>query len=1091
MPNQSVGELPSPLLQRVSNAKELCFSGLANASAKAFFVSKLLETHPGCFLWVAEDSSMAERIANDLAILTEHPVIPILVNEDEKAGERVSELGIHHAISLLATDQPGVVITDEDSLSEIQTPTINTINRYTLSLQDGHTLNLIDLFNRLIDIGYEACEGKVQNQGDYVRRGSVVDIFPINSINPIRIDVGEGKLSEIILFNQYTGAMIRKLSKRDKADIYPIKTKPDTKSGQLFDYLNGCTLILDEVSDRVIELAKNRKVKRTLTFMPFLDQKAGAIHLNFNSLLRYNSPLDFAKDARKKVDSGWKILVFTKDKERIWNFLIDQKFTDNDFRSLAIFGNGHMEIWKDAEKQLYLPRTRLLLPEAFSNPDLRVQVVTEKEIFGAYLKEARQTKEQADAAFLATLNEEDLVVHIDHGIGRFKGLEQKNFDGVTREYLHIEYANNDRLYVLVDQAEKVNKYIGAGMSSNPPLTRLGSAEWSTVAKRVRVETQQIAKELLELYAKRQLVKGFAYKKEGDALSRFESLFPYIETPGQLRAINEIKQDMGRGVPMDRLLCGDVGFGKTEIAMRAAFKAVINGKQVAFLAPITILADQHYKTLAKRMNDFSLRVELLSRFRTPSEQVRILKDLKDGKIDVVVGTHRLLQDDVKFKDLGLIIVDEEQRFGVKQKEKLKQLRLGVDILTLTATPIPRTLNMGLSGLRDISTITTPPPGRLPIHTEVRRFSYHLIKEAIERELERDGQVFFLHNRVQTIESAAEKIRSVVPQARILVAHGKLPPQDLEERIMAFKHGEYNVLVSSTIIENGIDLPNANTLIVDRTENLGLAQAYQLRGRVGRSKRQAYAYLLYQTQRLKPDAKKRLKAIIEASELGSGFQIAMRDLEIRGAGEILGAKQHGAINAVGVSHFTRLLKRAVEEFKANKVMKKFQEEIPEVTVDLNITAYVPDEYIKETGLKLKYYQRLSGVKDFTTLNEVLDEIRENFGKLPWEAENLIKIIGLKILAKAALVATIEEFRLDGERVIDVILSSQVTPKAISGLLNHNDKWQITGSKLRIKKEQLGEKWLDELTDCVRCLIIQRGWKKEKELLAPVKEELEKER
>jgi transcription-repair coupling factor (superfamily II helicase) len=559
------------------------------------------------------------------------------------------------------------------------------------------------------------------------------------------------------------------------------------------------------------------------------------------------------------------------------------------------------------------------------------------------------------------------------------------------------------------------------------------------------------------------------------LEKFSKTFPYEETPGQLRAIMDVLSDMEKDKPMDRLVCGDVGFGKTEVAMRAAFKAVLGGKQVALISPITILTDQHYKSFKKRMDEFHVRIEMLSRFRSQAEQKKILKGLKDGTVDIVIGTHRLLQADIGFKNLGLVIVDEEQRFGVKQKESLKALRTEVDILTLTATPIPRTLNISLHGLRDITTITTPPPGRLPIITEVRRFSYNLIRNAILLEIERKGQIYFLHNRVQTIDDMASKLKSLVPEARFVVTHGKLNSDELEKRIMGFKDGEYDVLVSSTIIENGIDLPNANTLIVNNAEKFGLAQLYQLRGRVGRSRKQAYAYFLYNQQRLQVDAKKRLRAIVEASELGSGFQIAMKDLEIRGAGDILGASQHGSINVVGVSHFIRMLNQAVEELKSGGVVKAEAKPV-EVSIELPIPALIPDDYISNFKEKINFYQKLASADNFKFLSELRAEIVEDYGAMPNEVSNLLRILELKLLAKAANLTNVkaENVHSDIDRQIILTMSDKVKPENIMNMLEYNPKWIISGTKLKCKFNDLGVHWVDELAECLKKLAgkIERG-------------------
>lgn len=738
--------------------------------------------------------------------------------------------------------------------------------------------------------------------------------------------------------------------------------------------------------------------------------------------------------------------------------LIENNLTFNE--DLSQLGYGHFRIFLvEADKDDHFP-------QAFQNPEIKLTILSDRDVSSIQEEKKRAVNQKVFMDFLATLKTGDYVVHVDHGIGLFFGLEQRNIDGLTKEYLKIGYAENDQLFVPIDQADKVNKFIGA--DENPPkLTRLGSAEWHTITKKVRKETEQIAKELLAVYAERKSAPGLKFDYKEQAMKAFEDTFEYEETPGQLRACKDVLDDMAKDIPMDRLVCGDVGFGKTEVAMRAAFLAFLNKKQTALVSPITILADQHYRSFMKRMDQFNVRVEMLSRFRSQSEQKKIIEKLAAGEIDIIIGTHRLFQKDIKFKDLGLVIVDEEQRFGVKQKEVFKQLKSDVDFVTMTATPIPRTLNIALNKLRDISTITTPPPGRLPVITEVRRFSLGLVREAILNEVSRGGQVYFLHNRVQTIDSLTEKLRVLVPEARFGVAHGQLGSGDLEERIVAFKDHQFDVLVSSTIIENGIDLSNANTLIVNNAEKFGLAQLYQLRGRVGRSKRQAYAYFMYHGQRLKLDAKKRLKAIVEASELGSGFQIAMKDLEIRGAGDILGAKQHGVINVVGVSHFIRMLNKAVEDLKAGRVLR--EEEPEDITVEIPISAFIPDSYITTTKEKISVYQKLSAADSVDYLQGMKDELIDDFGALPTEVVNFFKVIEMKIYAKAAGVVGVkaESVYLTKDKEIILHMSNLVRPENIMNLLDYNNKWMISGNKLKIKIVDLGFQWVDELNSCLKRL------------------------
>jgi len=658
------------------------------------------------------------------------------------------------------------------------------------------------------------------------------------------------------------------------------------------------------------------------------------------------------------------------------------------------------------------------LQNGFEVPSIRLVVITEGEMFSQKQRKARRGDKKIENAerikSYLELKPGDYVVHVHHGIGKFLGIGTLEVAGIHRDYLHIQYAGGDRLSVPIDQIDLVQKYIGAE-DKEPKLSKMGGAEWQRAKNKARKSVQDIADDLIKLYAERQASPGYAFSPDTPYQAEFEAMFPYEETPDQLRAIREIKADMEKSRPMDRLLCGDVGYGKTEVAIRAAFKAVMDGKQVAVLVPTTILAQQHYETFKERFSGFPVSIHVLSRFRARKEQNETIRGLAAGMVDIVIGTHRLLSKDVKFKDLGLLIVDEEQRFGVTHKEKLKQLKANVDVLTLTATPIPRTLHMSMLGVRDLSVIETPPENRFPVQTYVVEFSGSLVREAIEREMARGGQVYFLYNRVQGIHQMAEYVQTLVPDARIAVAHGQMGEQELEAVILDFLEGEYDVLVSTTIIETGVDIPNVNTLIVHDADKLGLAQLYQLRGRVGRSNRIAYAYLTYQRDKvLNEVSEKRLQAIKEFTELGSGFKIAMRDLAIRGAGNLLGAEQHGFIASVGFELYSQMLAEEIRKRKAAYDGEETpqQPEPHSVQIDLNIDAYLPATYIYDSIQKIEVYKKTATVDSLKAVDDLADELTDRFGDPPPEVENLLFVARLRVYARSL---GIESFTRKGDDVV----------------------------------------------------------------------------
>ena len=785
----------------------------------------------------------------------------------------------------------------------------------------------------------------------------------------------------------------------------------------------------------------------------------------------YGKLEQLAADVRRHQEANYAVVAVTQHQRRVAEILEQE--------GVGVTQADSLESAPTAGQVVLLPGYlrdgwTVHLPAGGENGEVTTLVLlTDSELFGTVKEQRyhrRRKAEHGPEVVLADLVPGAHVVHIDHGVARFAGTTRIGDDEDEKEYLILEYAENDKLYVPTDHLDRVSAYVGA-QDQPPSLTRLSTAEWARVKSRVKGATREMAQELLRINAARAIAEGHEHGSDTVWQQELEDSFPFIETPDQARAIVEVKTDMETTRPMDRLICGDVGYGKTEIALRAAFKSVNDGLQVAMLVPTTVLAQQHYATFSERLSPFPVRIEVLSRFRTPKEQQEVIEGLKDGSVDIVIGTHRLLQKDVRFKNLGLAVVDEEQRFGVSHKERLKQLRQQVDVLTLSATPIPRTLNMALAGIRDLSTMDSAPEARLPVKTFVSEYSEDVIKEAILREMERGGQVFYLHNRVRTINQAAAEINKLVPQARIMVGHGQMAETELEDVMVGFANGDADILVCTTIIESGLDMPNVNTLILERADRFGLAQLYQLRGRVGRSEHRAYAYLLVpRGRRITEAADHRLQAILEASELGAGFRIAMRDLEIRGAGNILGASQSGHIQEVGLDLYTQLLNEAVRELEEEGGSSDGVEIPPELPrIELPMNARIPEDYVDHLPTRLAVYQRLAKMSDADYIPEIREELRDRFGPLPEEVENLLTLVSLRTLAADVGVESI----VQGNDAIVLSLRVPVGGARVPLQRALGPSVQVGNTQMQMPLRRLGDEWLSRLTRVLeRFLVFQEN-------------------
>ena len=785
----------------------------------------------------------------------------------------------------------------------------------------------------------------------------------------------------------------------------------------------------------------------------------------------YGKLEQLAADVRRHQEANYAVVAVTQHQRRVAEILEQE--------GVGVTQADSLESAPTAGQVVLLPGYlrdgwTIHLPVGGENGEVTTLVLlTDSELFGTVKEQRyhrRRKAEHGPEVVLADLVPGAHVVHIDHGVAKFAGTTRIGDDEDEKEYLILEYAENDKLYVPTDHLDRVSAYVGA-QDQPPSLTRLSTAEWARVKSRVKGATREMAQELLRINAARAVAEGHEHGSDTVWQQELEDSFPFIETPDQARAIVEVKADMETTRPMDRLICGDVGYGKTEIALRAAFKSVNDGLQVAMLVPTTVLAQQHYATFSERLSPFPVKIEVLSRFRTPKEQQEVIEGLKDGSVDIVIGTHRLLQKDVRFKNLGLAVVDEEQRFGVSHKERLKQLRQQVDVLTLSATPIPRTLNMALAGIRDLSTMDSAPEARLPVKTFVSEYSEDVIKEAILREMERGGQVFYLHNRVRTINQAAAEINKLVPQARIMVGHGQMAETELEDVMVGFANGDADILVCTTIIESGLDMPNVNTLILERADRFGLAQLYQLRGRVGRSEHRAYAYLLVpRGRRITEAADHRLQAILEASELGAGFRIAMRDLEIRGAGNILGASQSGHIQEVGLDLYTQLLNEAVRELEEEGGSSDGVEIPPELPrSELPMDARIPEDYVDHLPTRLAVYQRLAKMSDADYIPEIREELRDRFGPLPQEVENLLTLVSLRTLAADVGVESI----VQGNDAIVLSLRVPVGGARVPLQRALGPSVQVGNTQMQMPLRRLGDEWLSRLTRVLeRFLVFQEN-------------------
>ncbi|SEQ98717.1 transcription-repair coupling factor [Virgibacillus subterraneus] len=771
-------------------------------------------------------------------------------------------------------------------------------------------------------------------------------------------------------------------------------------------------------------------------------QPQNIINLSSRAMQEFHGQMNLFQNELKRWEKGdFSVVVLAPNEKRAEK--IHSIFLDYDIDSVV-------------SSKLELPVTKPTIAvgnisSGIEMPMHKLVLITENELFKKKMKRTRKKQKISNAERIKDYQElkvGDYVVHANHGIGKYLGIETLEVSDMHKDYMLIKYSGDDKLFVPIDQIDLVQKFVGSE-GKEPRLYKLGGSEWTKVKRKVQSSVEDIADDLIKLYAEREARKGYSFSEDTEMQREFEASFAYQETEDQIRCIEEIKHDMERERPMDRLLCGDVGYGKTEVAIRAAFKAVADGKQVAILVPTTILAQQHFETISERFLDHAVNIGILSRFRTKKQQKETMDGLRKGLVDIVIGTHRLLSKDVQFRELGLLVVDEEQRFGVKHKEKIKELKTNVDVLTLTATPIPRTLHMSMLGVRDLSVIETPPENRFPIQTYVMEYNPIFIREAIEREMSRGGQVFFLYNRVENIDSVARDLGMLVDDARIAVAHGQMNETELENVIFAFLEGEYDVLVSTTIIETGVDIPNVNTLIVNDADRMGLSQLYQLRGRVGRSNRVAYAYFTYQKDKVLTEiAEKRLQAIKEFTELGSGFKIAMRDLSIRGAGNLLGSQQHGFIDSVGFDMYSQMLKDAIDARKYGKELDDIKAFEPELT--LNLDAYIPDTYIKDEKQKIEMYKQFQTIDSSDDIEDLRDELIDRFGDYPEEVEHLFVVSSLKRLAKQQRVETISEKNKKIELLVDDDRSQQIDGSKLFELANsfgRDVQLGTEGSKLKV--------------------------------------------
>ena len=931
----------------------------------------------------------------------------------------------------LYENEPCTIVTTLDAFFE-KLQSVQKIERETIRIRIGDRLDREEIAGKLVSYGYEN-EMQVTGHGEFSIRGSIMDIYPYASDVPYRVDLFGDEVDSIRSFDpksqlsqESTDAFVILPEVRTTQD----ETEPD---GGLLDYFQdkktlfvlmeparmlkaqmgmnplaaaseGAEYDTDEnLSSKQIGLAMQmigRLTQQSCIVLSSMGESASVItpfrviRLNARNIPSYNGRFsELVSQLRDYRKDGFQVILECASETRKTSLV--RSLVDHDL-FLGPVAEDPAHGTKASDIQVCIGSTRI----GFEYPDLKFALITEVDIFGARKAKRRRRKYSGDPIREFTdLNIGDYVVHEQHGVGIYQGIERIRLDGIEKDYMKIGYAQNASLYVLATQFDKIQKY-GAAEGARPKLNRLGGKEWTNTRERVRAAVQNIAEDLVRLYAARQMQKGFVYSSDTVWQKEFEESFEYEETDDQLHAIEDVKNDMQSGRIMDRLICGDVGFGKTEVAIRAAFKAVQDGKQVAFLTPTTILAQQHYNTLEKRLSSYPVTIHMMSRFLTPAQTRQTVKELGNGQCDIVVGTHKLLSKDVKFKDLGLLIIDEEQRFGVTHKEKIKQLKKNVDVITLSATPIPRTLHMSLTGIRDMSLLTEPPVDRLPIQTYVMEYSDEAVKEAVLRETSRGGQVYYVYNRTNNIDLVADKIQKMLPHVRVAYAHGRMGSRDLENIMFDFIDRKIDVLVSTTIIETGLDIPNVNTIIIHDADNFGLSQLYQLRGRVGRSNRTAYAFLMYKKDKLiREVAEKRLKAIREFSDLGSGIRIAMRDLEIRGAGNVLGAEQSGHMDAVGYELYCKMLNQAVATLKGERPVQDF-----ETTIDLDVDGFIPAAYIPDESEKLNIYKRISAIETQEDREYLQQELKDRFGPVPKVTENLMAVAFLKARAHECMITEI---------------------------------------------------------------------------------------